>query len=258
MTDGEHALKVTLQTAAGNVSTVLARTITTNNLTTISGQLTSDAPAAPAPPEPEYAIVLDAPTQSLVRGVRRGFRRSSLTLSGTLRNSAGVPAPGVQVSLLARNGGEADPVVLARAATDPAGHWVLSAPRGPTRTLTIIYGSGAKGGVAIKQTVKAAVTLAARALGRGRVRFTGRLVIAPLGAPLPLVVIQARGRTKKWQPVGRTVRVGPSGAFTLVYSGPRTGPRSVVGGKGFAFRAVAPATPLFATGISPIRRTVIR
>ena len=259
LVDGEHELKVTLQTAAGNVSTVLARTITTNNLTTISGQLTSDAPAAPAPPEPEYAIVLDAPTQSLLRGVRRGFRRSSLTLSGTLRNSAGVPAPGVQVSLLARNGGQGDPVVLARAATDPAGHWVLHAPRGPSRTLTLIYGSGAKGAVTIKQTVKAAVTLAARALGRGRVRFTGRLVIAPLGAPLPLVVIQARVRnTKKWQPVGRTVRVGSSGAFTFVYSGPRSGPRSVVGGKGFAFRAVAPATPLFATGISPIRRTVIR
>ena len=47
LADGEHALKVTLQNAAGNVSTVLAQTITTNNLTTISGKLSSDAPAPP-------------------------------------------------------------------------------------------------------------------------------------------------------------------------------------------------------------------
>ena len=259
LADGEHELRVTVQTAAGNVSTVLTRTITTNNLTTISGELTSDAPAPPAPPEPEYAMVLDAPTQALLRGVRRAFRRSALTVSGMLRNSAGVPAPGVAVRLLARNGGQGEPVTLANSTSDAAGHWVLSAPRGPSRALTITYGSGAKGAVTINQTVKPSVTLAVRALGRGRLRFSGRLAIGPLGAPLPLVVIQVRvPKTRKWQPVGRTVRVGSSGAFTLLYSGPRSGPGSVVGGDGFAFRAVAPSTPLFATGISPIRRMVIR
>ena len=57
-----------------NVSTVLRRTITTNNLTTVSGKLTSDAPAAAGRrPSPSTPIELDAPTQALVRGVRRGL-----------------------------------------------------------------------------------------------------------------------------------------------------------------------------------------
>ena len=96
--DGEHEVTVTLRTAAGNTSTVLVQTITTTNRTTVSGELTSDAPPPPAiaaAPEPVYAMVLDAPTQALLRGVKRAFTRSGLTLSGTLRNSAGVPAPGV-------------------------------------------------------------------------------------------------------------------------------------------------------------------
>jgi hypothetical protein len=254
MTDGEHALKVTLQSAAGNVSTVRAQTITTSNLTTISGKLTSDAPAAP---EPQYAIVLDAPTQALMRGVRSAFRRSSLTLSGTLRNSAGVPAPGVTVSLTALNGHQGDGIVVAQTTTDPAGHWVLAAPRGPSRTLSITYGSGSKGAISIKQTVSPTVTLTVRPLGGARLRFRGRLRIAPLGSPLPLVVIQARNG-RRWQNLGRNVRVTPSGRFTMTYKGPRAKPPLGILGASFEFRAVAPATRLFTTGISPIRRTVVR
>lgn len=250
--DGEHEVKVTLQTAAANSSTVLSRTITTNNRTTISGNLTSDAPAPPPAPEPEYAITLDGATQALVRGVRRGWARSALTLSGTLRNSAGVPAPGVRVQLHAQNGRQDDAVVLSRSSTDAAGHFVLKAPRGPTRALKITYGSGSKGAISIEQTVRPAVTLNVRALGRGRLRFTGRLRVSPLGSPRPLVVIQARNG-RRWQAVGRNIRVSASGRFSLLYSGGR----AVVGGR-YAFRAVAPATPYFTTGISQVRKTVAR
>jgi hypothetical protein len=247
--DGEHALKVTLQTAAANVSTVFSQTITTNNRTTISGKLTSDAPAAP---EPEYAIVLDAPTQALLRGVRRAWRRSSLTLSGTLRNSAGVPAPGVPVTLTAQNGRQGVRVVVAHATSDAGGHWVLRAPRGPTRTLRITYGSASKRAIAINETVTPTITLTIRPLGDRRLRFSGRLHVRPLGAPLPIVVIQARNG-RHWQNLARNVRVNATGNFTLIYNGP-----SEVVGYTFAFRAVAPATRLFATGISPITKTVIR
>ena len=79
LTDGEHEVKVTLRTAAGNASTVLAQTITTTNRTTVSGELTSDAPPPPAiaaAPEPVYAMVLDAPTQALLRGVKRALQRA--------------------------------------------------------------------------------------------------------------------------------------------------------------------------------------
>jgi hypothetical protein len=250
--DGEHELKVTLQTAAGNVSTVLSQTITTNNRTTISGKLTSDAPPPPPAPEPQYAIVLDAPTQKLVRGVHRAWRRSAITLSGTLRNSAGVPAPGVAVTLSARNSDQGAPAVIAQTTSDPAGHWVLTAPRGPSRTLTITYSSGTQGAITIKQNVTPAVTLTARPLGGARVRFSGRLRIRPLGAPRPLVLIQARNG-RHWQILGHNVRVSAAGRFTLIYKGPL----DIIGHR-FAFRALAPATRLFATGISPTRTTVIR
>jgi hypothetical protein len=250
LADGEHALKVTLQNAAGNVSTVLAQTITTNNLTTISGKLTSDAPAPPPAPEPEYAIVLDAPTRALLRGVRRAYLRSALKLSGTLQTGAGVPAPGVPVTLSARNGGQGDPVVLARSSSDPSGHWVLTARKGPTRLLRITYGSGAKGAITIKQAVRPAVTLTVRVRGRRRLRFTGRLRIRPLGTPLPLIVIQAH-KGNKWQNVGQNVRVSASGRYALTFADSRA--------KGtYHFRALAPATRLFVTAISPIRKMVVR
>ena len=259
LTDGEHELKVTLTNPAGGTSTVLRRTITTNNRTTVSGKLTSDKPVPPAgssaPPAPVYAVELDAPTRQLVGGLRRSWASSALTLSGTLRNSLGVPAPGVLVTLFAQNAGAgAQPVT--RTTTDAAGHWVLAAPRGPSRVLAISYGEqpdpAAASAIKIRQTVKPGLTLRVRALGRGRLRFTGRLQIKPLGTPRPLVVVQARNG-RRWQAVGHAVRVSPSGSYTLLYNGGR----SIVGGR-YRFRAVAPSTRLFATGTSPIRRTVAR
>ena len=132
--DGAYELKVTVTNAAQNVSTVLRRTITINNRTTISTSGTSsvDVVEADAPPgaAPVYALVLDAATQALLRGVRSRFAKSGLSLSGTLRNSAGVPAPGVPVRLIAQNAGESTPAVVATTTSDAAGHWVLNAPAG--------------------------------------------------------------------------------------------------------------------------------
>jgi hypothetical protein len=252
LSDGEHEVKVTLRNAAGNVSTVLQQTITTNTRTTVSAKLTSDAPAPPAAPEPQYAIVLDAATQRLTRGVRRGWTRSALTLAGTLRNGAGVPAPGVPVQLRAQDGRQGEAKIIARSSTDAAGHFVLKAPRGPSRTLQITYGSASNDAITITQSVRPAVTLRVRPLGGGRLRFTGRLRISPLGSPRPLIVIQARNG-RRWQAVGRNIRVNATGRFSLTYSGGR----AVIGGR-YSFRAVAPATRYFTTGISPIRKTVAR
>ncbi len=263
LSDGAHELTVTVANAAQNVSTVLRRTITVNNRTTISTSGTSSVQAveADAPPSaaPVYAIVLDAATQALLPSVRSRFAKSGLALSGTLRNSAGVPAPGVPMKLIAQNAGDSALNVVATATTDAAGHWVLNAPQGPSRKLTIVYGTRAPtlaGAVTITQAVKPKLTLRIRALGRARLRFTGRLAIAPLGTPRPLVVIQAR--QKGWQAVGSAVRVTASGRFTMTYQGPRTkGPKGIIG-RSFSFRAVAPSTQSFLTATSPIRRTRVR
>ncbi|MEA2218387.1 MAG: hypothetical protein QOJ35_1013 [Solirubrobacteraceae bacterium] len=258
LTDGPHELKVVVQNAALNASTVLRRAITTNNRTTVSATLTSDRPASAGlgALAPVYAVVLDAPTQALVGGVRRGWTRSALALSGTLRNSAGVPAPGVLVTLFAQSAGQGETAPVARTTTDAAGHWVLPAPQGPSRILTIAYGEqpdpASPLAIKIRETVKPAVSLHVRALGGGRLRFSGRVGIAPLGTPRPLVVIQTRNG-KHWQAVGTAIRVRPSGAYSIIYDG---GP-NVIGGS-YVFRTVAHATALFATGISPIRRAVVR
>ncbi len=61
-----------------------------------------------------------------MRGVRRGWTRSALTLSGTLRTAAGVPASGVLVTLFAHNADQAAAQAVTTTTTDAAGHWVLS------------------------------------------------------------------------------------------------------------------------------------
>ena len=262
--DGAYELKVTVTNAAQNVSMVLRRTITINNRTTISSNGTSsvDVVEADAPPgaAPVYAIILDPATQALLRGVRSPFAKSGLALAGTLRNSAGVPAPGVPVRLIAQNAGDSTSAVVATTTSDAAGHWVLNAPQGPSRKLTIVPGTQAptpEGAVTISQAVKPKLTLRIRALGRARLRFTGRLGIAPLGTPRPLVIIQARNG-RRWQAVGSAVRVTPSGRFTLTFQGKRAkAPKGIVGGS-FAFRAVAPSTQSFLKATSPIRRTRVR
>jgi len=111
--------------------------------------------------------------------------------------------------------------------------------------------------VTIPETVTPTLSLRVSALGRGRLKFSGRLSVRPLGSPRPLIVIQARN-AKRWQAVGSAVRVTRSGRFTLAYQGPRAkAPKGIVGGS-YAFRAVAPSTQAFLTATSPIRRTRVR
>lgn len=255
--DGSHELKVTVHNAARDSQVVLRRTITVDNRTRVASTLTSDRPAATIGLlAPLYSMELDAPTRKLVDGARHGWTRSGVRLSGTLRSAAGVPAPGVLVTLLAHNAGAAAAQPVARTTTDAAGRWVLIAPRGPSRTLSISYGDrpdpSSAQAVTIRQTVKPAVSLTVRALGRGRLRFSGRVRISPLGSPRPLVVIQTRNG-RRWQAVGSALRVSASGRYSVIYNGGR----NVIGGR-YVFRTVAHATSLFATGISPSRRTVVK
>ncbi len=192
-----------------------------------------------------------------MHGVSRGFAGSALTLSGTLRNAAGVPVPGVPLALLAQNGDAGTAQVLVRTTSDAAGHWTLDAPRGPSRLLTIAYGTQAQAatagsGITINETVTPELGLTVKALGRGRLRFTGHLNISPLSTPRPLVVIEA-GKAHHWQAVGQPVAVSPTGHYTLTYT---SGAGSI--GFAFQFRAVSAGTNLFTAATSPIRKKVVR
>lgn len=257
LTDGPHELKVTVKNAAGDTSTVLRRAITTNNRTTVSSGLTSDKPTTGSTvPAPIYAVLLDPPTQKLLGGVRSAWSRSGVRLSGTLQNSVGVPAPGVLVTLFARNTGQGNPRPVASVTTDAAGHWVLTAPRGPSRRLTISYGESpdpaAVQAIKVGQTVKPNVSLRVRALGDRRMRFSGRVRIKPLGSPRPLVVIQTSDG-KEWTPLGSSIRVRRSGSYSIVH----TGEPKNMGGR-YAFRTAVHATSLFAMGVSEVRWAKVR
>jgi hypothetical protein len=256
LADGHHELQVTVVDAAGVAATAYDGTITTANRTTVSSLLSS--PLAPAPRvEPTYAIVLDKRTAALGKTVRRSYADSALTLSGQLKDTAGAPAPGVTVSLVAQDGNQPAGalVVLAHTITNTAGEWELDAPKGPSRDLRILYGavtaSRAEDAVAIKETVRPSLTLHVETPGGGRIVFSGRLAISPMGSPRPLVTIETQvGR--EWEAVGHAVRVNANGAYRYVY---RSSPLTL--GRRFAFRAQTPETSLWQTGASPTRKAVV-
>ena len=81
--------------------------------------------------------------------------------------------------------------------------------------------------------------------------FTGKLAIAPLGQPRPLVFIQTRG-PDGWEEVGSPIRVGANGDFRYVY---RSSPVTL--GRSFSFRAATPATALWQPAQSRIHSAVV-
>jgi hypothetical protein len=254
LADGQHDLKVIVTDAAQNSSTVLDQTITTQNSTTVSSLLPSPPAASAAP---VYSLALNTATERMTRGVRRLYDRSSLKLAGRLKNSAGVATPGVEVSLWAQPAAGGDFSELAHTTTNAAGAWTLTAPRGSSRLLRVVAGAKAQAAsaansVSVRETVTPVLSLHVTTPGGGRIVFSGRLAIAPLGQPRPLVFIQTRG-PDGWEVVGSPVRVAPDGAFRYVY---RSSPLTF--GRSFNFRAETPATGLWDTATSPTREAVVR
>ena len=239
LTDGQHDLKVIVTDAAQNSSTVLDQTITTQNSTIVSSLLPSP-PAASTPPV--YTLALNTATERMTRGVRRPYNRSSLRFAGTLKNSAAVAAPGVEVSVWAQPAAGGDSSQVAHTMTNAAGAWTLAAPRGSSRLLHIVAGAKAQAAsaansVSVRETVTPLLTLHVTTPGGRRIVFSGRLAIAPLGQPRPLVFIQTRG---------------PDGSFHYSY---RSSPLTF--GRSFSFRAVTPQTALWQAAQSQDHSAVV-
>ena len=244
--DGTDELKVIVTDAAQNTSTVLDQTITTDNLTTVSARLNSPLPPSAAPPSkppapPTYTALLDPATASLQRGVFTTYTKSGLTLSGLVRTSTGVAAPGVTVSLLAQAGspptGSAN--VVAQTTSDATGRWALHAPLGLSRLLQVVYGSPAQVTPAstlasVRQTVQPGLTLYVKSHA-GVLHFTGRLTPAWI-TPSPAIVIEVQRGGHTAQSVGLPVYPKHDGAYSLTYDG---GPSTI--GQAFTFRAITVA-----------------
>jgi hypothetical protein len=253
LVDGQHDLKVIVTDAGGDSSTVLDQTITTENSTTVSSLLPSPPAGSAAP---VYSLSLNTATRRLAGGVERLYTRSALTLSGTLENASGAAAPGVAVSVWAQPASGGSFTRLARTTSNVAGAWTLTAPIGSSRLLRIVAGANATAtsaaeSVGVRETVTPLLSLHVATPGRGRIVFTGRLAIAPLGRPRPFVFIQTRG-ANGWEEVGSPVRVGAHGSFDYVY---RSSPLTL--GRRFSFRAATPQTTLWQAARSSIQSAVV-
>jgi hypothetical protein len=245
--DGIHALTVTATDAASNVSAASQVIFRSGNLISTAGAgrvaRTSGAGA-----EPAYLVRFDGRTSALLRGVHRSYADSSLTLSGTLTTPQGAVAPDVPVHLLAREGNYpgGTETVSASTATDAAGHWSLTAAKGPSRVLRVISSQASsastQAATAVKESVSATISLRVHDQNGGRLSFTGRVSVSPLGRPRPIVVIEASSDGHRWQIVGHDVRTNSQGIYHLSYSSPFS-----VGGR-FAFRASTPETSLWLQG----------
>jgi len=253
LADGQHDLKVIVTDAAGDSSTVLDQTITTQNSTTVSSLLPSPPAASAAP---VYSLSLNTATKRLTSGVQRLYTRSALTLSGTLESTSGVAAPGVAVTVWAQPASGGDFSELAHTTSNGAGAWTLTAPPGSSRLLRVVAGASATAAsaadsVSVRETVTPLLSLHVATPGGGRIVFTGRLQVAPLGQPRPFVFIQTRG-PDGWEEVGSPVRVGPHGNFDYVY---RSSPLTLR--RRFSFRATTPQTTLWQTAQSPVSSAVV-
>jgi hypothetical protein len=240
--DGIHSLLVTATDAAGDVSSASQAIFRTENLISTAGA--GRVARTGSGGEPAYLVRFDGRTDGLLRGVRRSYADSALTLSGTLTTPQGAVAPDVQVRLFARDGnGSGMETLLASTTSNAAGHWSLTAPKGPSRTLRIGYGQASAANTpadtAVKESVSPTISLRIRDETGGHLSFTGRVSVRPLDRPYPIVVIEASSDGRHWQIVGRQVRTSSEGVFHLSYSSAFS-----VGGR-FAFRASTPETSLW-------------
>lgn len=253
--DGTHELTVAVEDAAQNTSTVLDQSITTANLTTVSSLLPT--PSSSSTASPVYAFVLDRATNALKGSVRRTYKHSALTLSGTLDSTAGVAAPGVTVALWTSPANGSTFSELGETTTDGTGAWSLHAPAGASRVLRVVAGAGASPAtspstVSVAETVAPTLSLRIATPAGAKLVFSGKLSISPLGTPRPLVLIEVHAASG-WQAVGAPVRVAADGRYRYVYP---SSPLLI--GHRFAFRATTAATSLWQTGLSPVEQAVLR
>jgi hypothetical protein len=252
--DGIHSLVVTATDAAGDVSSASQVIFRTENLisTASAGRVARTGTGG----EPAYLVQFDGSTDGLLHGVRRSYADSALTLSGTLTTPQDAVAPDVPVHLFAREGDSGTETMLASTTSDAAGHWSLTAPKGPSRTLRIGYGQASaattQAGSTVKESVSPTMRLRIRDQTGGQLSFTGRVSVSPLGRPYPIVVIEASSDGRHWQIVGHQTRTDSAGVFHLSYSSTFS-----VGGR-FAFRASTPETSLWQQGSTKTRWLRVR
>jgi hypothetical protein len=128
--DGPHRLTVLVTDAAGNATTVLNREVVVGR-----GACNSTC---------DDQAKLAASDAKLLKPITRGYARSGLRLSGSIRESTASPVAGARLELLQRASYTGAPTrAIATTTTNTAGQWTFVVPKGPSRMLVVAFRSHA-------------------------------------------------------------------------------------------------------------------
>jgi hypothetical protein len=270
LANGQHTLKVTVEDAAQNRSTVYDATITTENAPPNNslggppgpgnnggggsgsgggGGSTFTAAVANGMGASENARLQVGQRHRIVRS----FAHGALRLAGRLLNDQGHPISGATLDILQQVAGSTQTTVIGQAGTGPTGTFTASVPAGPSRRLTLAYRAFSTD---ISYTTETSVDEIVRAGVRLKItpRATGStgtiLLEGEVDGPVPAqgviveMLVHYRGRWVTF----RTPQTGPHGHFKTVYQ--------FEGGIGrFPFRARIPGGQAgfpFTAGLSKI------
>ncbi len=247
--DGSHQIQVVVEDAAGNQSTLLDRTVDTENATVSSlgalpGPGTSSGASTASilgPGTPNGTGASESARLELgePRTTSRSFAHRALNLGGRLLNAKGSPIAGAALDLLQQVDGTTTPELIAHASTRSNGTFSVRVPAGPSRLIEVGYrafsnNAGYAAQATVEESVRAGVQLNVtprRTSAEGAITLSGT-VLGPIPAQGAIVdlLVHYRGR---WEPF-RTPRTNDRGHFRVVYQ--------FEGGVGrFPFRAEVPA-----------------
>ena len=238
-----------VEDAAGNQSTVLNRTVATENATvsslgalpgpgTSSGASTASI-LGPGTPNGTGASASARLELGEPRTISRSFAHRALNLDGRLLNAQGNPIAGATLDVLRQVDGTTTPELIAHASTRSNGTFSVRVPAGPSRLIEVGYrafsnNAGYAAQATVEESVRAGVQLNVtprRTSAEGAITLSGT-VQGPIPAQGAIVdlLVHYRGR---WEPF-RTPRTNSHGHFRVVYQ--------FEGGIGrFPFRAEVPA-----------------
>ncbi len=242
--DGPHRLAVQVTDAAGNATTVL-------NREAVVGRGACNGTCG------DHAR-LAARDARLLKPITRGYARSGLRLSGTLREPTGSPVAGASMELLQQAAYTGAPLrAIAATKTNVAGEWAFVVRRGPSRGLLVAWRShaldtGYAAQIEYHERVFADIGLDAPRRVRMGVPFDfrGRLIGGYIPPERSIIQMEIffLGR---WRTI-ETLRTNARGRFAYRYTFTPGGP----GRPSYLFRALiqySRAYPFLAAASRPVR-----
>ena len=174
LADGEHHIQVIVEDAAGNQSTVLDRTVDTQNATVSSlaalpGPGTSSSASTASilgPGTPNGTGASESARLDLgePRTISRSFAHRALNLDGRLLNAQGKPIAGAALDVMQRVDGTTTPELIAHASTRSDGTFSVRVSAGPSRLIELGYrafsdNAGFAADATVEESVRAGVQL---------------------------------------------------------------------------------------------------